>query len=88
MALNVAYSVDENATDESMVMYPNPNGGQCQVVVPSHWLGTPYHVFDASGRAVRRGIFEQTHEQWSMDLPAGIFTVQIEGQRAVRRAIR
>lgn len=88
VALNVAYSVDEHATDGAMVMYPNPNDGRCQVVVPSHWLGSPYHVFDASGRMVRQGIFQQTHEQWSVDLPAGIFTLQIEGHRALRWAIR
>jgi photosystem II stability/assembly factor-like uncharacterized protein len=90
VTLNTAYSVVENddAARADLMIHPNPSGGQCQVIVPSLWLGKHYGVYDAAGRLVAESTFKRTHEQWAMDLPAGIFTIQIEGQRAVRWVIR
>jgi len=90
VTLNTAYSIVENddAARADLMIHPNPSGGQCQVIVPSLWLGKHYGVYDAAGRLVAESTFKRTHEQWAMDLPAGIFTIQIEGQRAVRWVIR
>jgi len=33
---------------------------------------------------VHQGAFKQTHERWGLMLSAGVYTVQVEGQRALR----
>jgi hypothetical protein len=86
--LNSAYSINESNEDSELIMYPNPNKGTCQVHVPSDWIGQHYRVYDTAGRIVFQGAFASTLEQWSVDLPTGVFTVQIEGQRAVRWIVR
>lgn len=86
--LNSAYSINESDDHAELMMYPNPNNGACQVHVPSGWIGQHYRVYDTAGRIVFQGAFESTLEQWSVDLPAGIFTIQIEEHRAVRWVVR
>ncbi len=84
VTLNAAYSIHGNDDLGELAMYPNPNDGHCQVVVPDDFLGKSYRIHDASARLVHQGAFKQTHERWGLMLSAGVYTVQVEGQRALR----
>ena len=88
VTLNAAYSVHSYDNPGELAMYPHPNDGQCQVVVPVNFLGKYYRIHDASGRLVHQSAFKQTHESWGLRLPAGVYTVQVEGQRALRWIVR
>ena len=39
-------------------------------------------------RLVHQGAFKETHERWGLMLSAGVYTVQVEGQRALRWIVR
>ena len=56
--------------------------------MPDDFLGKSYRIHDASGRLVHQAAFKQTYEKWELMLSAGVYTVQVEGQRALRWVVR
>ncbi|MFN8352197.1 MAG: hypothetical protein U0U25_12095 [Flavobacteriales bacterium] len=76
-------------SDQNTVVaaYPNPASDQVMVVLPGVASGTPYVLFDATGRTVHRGRVDMNglHELAVKALPNGLYDLRVLGlQQTVR----
>ncbi len=86
--LNTPNSISELLDQSRIQLYPNPSSGQCTVVVPSHAVGKPVRIFDSAGRMVRMDRIGGEREVWQVDLPAGLYSVQIPGVQTLHWAVQ
>ena len=71
-----------------MAIFPNPNGGECQVTFPTEWMGLTYTVCDAWGREIHEGRVVSEAQAFVVDWPSGVYLTQVEGQPVVRWIIQ
>lgn len=67
--------------------YPNPASDRVMLVLPGVASGTPYVLFDATGRTVHRGRVDMNglHELALKALPNGLYELRLDGQAVTVR---
>ena len=87
--LDEASAVSSLATEVSGVqIFPNPNAGNCVVLVPERLIGSMFQVHDNLGRLVSQGQFHARRNDWSTAMPSGMYTLLVEGAQPVRWVVR
>ena len=87
--LDEASAVSSLATEVSGVqLFPNPNAGNCVVLVPERLIGSMFQVHDNLGRLVSQGQFHARRNDWSTAMPSGMYTLLVEGAQPVRWVVR
>ena len=69
-------------------LFPNPNDGRCDLIVPAESVGATYRLYDGAGREVAWGRLTQPRTELDLGLPAGVYHLQVEGMSGVKWAIR
>jgi hypothetical protein len=69
-------------------LFPNPNNGRCDLIVPEQSVGATYRLYDGAGREVAWGRVMQPRTELDLGLPAGVYLLQVEGMSGVKWAIR
>ena len=69
-------------------LFPNPNDGRCDLIVPAQSVGVTYRLYDGAGREVAWGRLTQPRTELDLGLPAGVYHLQVEGMGGVKWAIR
>ena len=67
--LDVASTVRPNAERAEVQLFPNPNTGQCVVLVPERLLGSHFQVRDNLGRMVAQGQLVDVRMEWAVQMP-------------------
>lgn len=88
LTVNGATSVGLRPGGEQMTIFPNPNGGECQIRFPTEWMGRMYSVSDAWGREIRRDRITSEAVTLAVDWPSGVYLFQVEGSSAMRWIIQ
>jgi len=87
--LDEASAVSSKAVDVLGVqLFPNPNVGNCVVLVPESLIGLTFQVHDNLGRLVSQGEFHTTRNHWCTSMPSGMYTLLVEGAKPVRWLVR
>ena len=86
--LDVASAVMSDTEVDEAQLFPNPNSGQCVLLVPERLLGAPFQVLDNLGRMVAQGQILDSRMEWSAQMPSGMYSLRIEGGRPVRWLVR
>ena len=87
--LDEASAVSSLATEVSGVqLFPNPNAGNCVVLVPERLIGSTFQVHDNLGRLVSQGQFHARRNDWSTFMPSGMYTLLVAGAQPVRWVVR
>jgi hypothetical protein len=69
-------------------LFPNPNSGRCELVVPELSVGSTYCIYDGAGREVANGRLMQPRTALELGLPSGVYYLQVEGLGGLKWAIR
>ena len=69
-------------------LFPNPNDGRCDLIVPAQSVGATYRLYDGAGREIAWGRLTQSRTELDLGLPAGVYHLQVEGMGGVKWAIR
>ena len=69
-------------------LFPNPNDGRCDLIVPEQSVGATYRLYDGAGREVALGRLTQLRTELDLGLPAGVYHLRVEGMSGVKWAIR
>ena len=86
--LDVASTVRPNAERAEVQLFPNPNTGQCVVLVPERLLGSHFQVRDNLGRMVAQGQLVDVRMEWAVQMPTGMYTLTVEEGRPVRWLVK
>ena len=69
-------------------LFPNPNDGRCDLIVPAQSVGATYRLYNGAGREVAWGRLTQLRTELDLGIPAGVYHLQVEGMGGVKWAIR
>ena len=76
------------AQANAVQLFPNPNNGRCDLVIPEQAVGAGYRVYDGAGRQVASGQLNQVRTALDLQLGTGLYHVHVEGLVGVKWAIR